>query len=413
MGKKDVFGDDIEVAGSAVDSGKDFGALFERSLGGVGTRLNVGDQFRGEILSLGKEEAFVSTPGTQDAMLPISDLWDADKALKYKVGDVIDVVVIKTKGGEIRVTKAGSKKASSDLDSLVDAYDMELPVEGRVLEVCNGGFRVQVQNKVAFCPVSQMDFRVGPDHAAYLNKKFDFIITQFDPKGRNLVVSRRKLLDLQKAESEGTFLSRKQPGDIVAGTVTRMEKFGAFISLGDGVEGLCHISEIGWSRLQDPSEVLSLGQTVEVKILDMSDTDGRLKISLSVKQAGGEGDPWLMVPQNFPVGSQHKGTVEKKENYGLFVNLAPGVTGLLPRSKWRDHLEAQSFETKKRGDQVQVRIDEILFDQKKMSLGVPLAEEDESWKAHMQERGDSAQKSGRTGFSNSGLGQLADLLKKK
>ncbi len=397
MSKKDLFGDEVNV-----NNQNDFASLFEQSIGKTGSKLSVGDTFTGEILSLGKEEAFISTTTTQDAMILKSDLLDAEGQLKYKVGDRIDVTVVKTKGGEIRVTRAGSKKANSDLDSLEDAFDMEMPVEGRVTEVCNGGFRVQIQNKIAFCPVSQMDYKVG-DHQSYVDKKFDFLITQFDAKARNVVVSRRRLLDQQKVENEGEFLNKVKPGDIVDGLVTRMEKFGAFISLGGGVEGLCHISEIGWSRLQDPSEVLSKGQTVQVKVLDLVEMDGRLKISLSIKQAGGEGDPWMMISQNYPVGSQHEGTIEKKEQYGLFVNLGPGITGLLPRSKWRDHVDAVTFENKKKGDKIKIQVDEILFEQKKMSLSVAGLAEDQSWREH------TAQKSG---FSNNNFGSLAGLVKK-
>ena len=293
MSKKDAFGDEIVTTAAKT---QDFASMFEESLGGVGNKLKTGQSYTAEILSISKEEAFVTTPTHQDAMILRSDLLDEEKNLKYKVGDKIDVVVVNTKSGEIRVSRAGSKKSNADLDSLEDAHDMELPVEGRVLEVVNGGFRVQVQNKTAFCPLSQMDYKVT-DQQSYINKKFDFLITQFDPRGRNIVVSRRRLLDLQKAENEGQFLAHSKPGDIVTGTVKRFEKFGAFIELGAGIEGLCHISEIGWSRLQDPSEVLSLNQTVQAKILDVKEVDGRVRISLSVKQAGGEGDPWLMLPE--------------------------------------------------------------------------------------------------------------------
>ena len=399
MSKKDMFGDEVSLKNT-----NDFASMFEKSMDGVGRKLSVGDTFTGEILSIGREEAFVSTSGTQDAMILRADLLDADKNLKFNVGDRIEVTVVKTKGGEIRVSRKGSKKSNPDLDSLEDAFDMEMPVEGRVTEVCNGGFRVSIQNKIAFCPVSQMDHKVG-DHQSYVEKKFEFLITQFDPKGRNLVVSRRKVLDLQKVENEGEFLNKVKAGDIVDGSVTRMEKFGAFISLSGGVDGLCHISEIGWSRLQDPSEVLSIGQTVQVKILDMNEIDGRLKISLSIKQAGGEGDPWLMVPQTYPLGSQHEGTIEKKEQYGLFVNIGPGVTGLLPRSKWRDHVDAAAFENKKKGDKIKIQVDEILFEQKKMSLGVAGSAEDQSWREHSSNE--------KSAFStNNNFGSLANLMKK-
>ncbi len=397
MTKRDAFGDDLNPKKES-----DFASMFEQSLGNVGRKLSSGDKFTGEILSISKEESFVSTSTTQDAMILTVELLDENKELKYKVGDRIDVLVVNTKGGEIRVVRQGSKKASSDLDSLEDAYDMELPIEGRVTEVVNGGFRVSIQGKTAFCPVSQMDYRVH-DHQSYIDKKFDFIVSQFDPKGRNIVVSRRKLLDAQKIENEGFFLEKMQPGEILSGTVSRMEKFGAFVTLEGGVEGLVHISEIGWSRLQDPSEVLQVGQQVSVKLLRADETDGKLKISLSIKQAGGEGDPWMKVPMNFPVGTTHKGMVEKKEVYGLFVNIAPGVTGLLPKSKWRDSNDHQNYETKKKGDTIFVQIDEILFDQKKISLGLPIEVDDLAWKAVAN---------AKSGFSNS-MGSLADILKKK
>ncbi len=395
MSKRDLFGDELNVKATT-----DFASLFEESMDGLGKKLSTGDTFIGEILSISKEESFISTSTPTDAMILTVELLDENKELKYKVGDSIEVVVIKTKGGEVRVTRKGSKKASSDLDSLEDAFDMELPVEGRVTEICNGGFRVSINNKVAFCPVSQMDFKVV-DQSSYIDKKFDFIITKLEP--RNIVVSRRRLLDQQKVENEGQFLDAAKSGDIYSGTVSRIEKFGAFVTLENGVEGLVHISEVGWSRLADPGEVLHVGQVVSVKLLRSEEVDGRLKVSLSIKQAGGDGDPWLLVPQNFPIKSVHKGTVEKKEVFGLFVNIAPGVTGLLPKSKWRDSVDHQTYETKKKGDLIQVQIDEILFDQKRISLGVPAESEDETWKSVTT----------KSGFTNSSLSGLADMMNKK
>lgn len=404
MSKKDVFGDEV----TSNTKSQDFASMFEDSLDGVGKKLATGFAYTAEILSISKEEAFVSTPSHQDAMILRNDLLDENKELKYKVGDRIDVVVVSARGGEIRVQRKGMKKSNPDMDSLEDAHDMELPVEGRVLEVCNGGFRVEIQKKTAFCPLSQMDYKVT-DQQSYIGKKFDFLITQFDPRGRNLVVSRRKLLGLQKAENEGQFLATAKPGDIVTGTVKRFEKFGAFIELGGGVEGLCHISEIGWSRIQDPSEVLSLDQTVQVKILDVKEVDGRVKISLSVKQAGGEGDPWMTVPEKFKVGSVHTGIVEKKEQYGLFVQIAPGITGLLPRAKWRDSADAATYENKKKGDTFPVSVDEVLFEMKRISLGIPGLQDDNTWREHSAAGG--AQKAG-TGFATNNFGNLSSLMQK-
>ena len=392
MSKKDIFGDEINEQ-------KDFSsfeAMFAQSSPVIKASLKVGDTFTGEILSIGKEEAFVSTGSTVDGMIATRDLLDENKEVKYKVGDTIDCVVISNKGGEMRVAKKGALGA--DADSLEDAYDMELPVEGRITEVVNGGFRVQIMGKTAFCPISQIDSRFVQDGSDYVNKKFDFIITKFEKKGRDIVVSRRKLLEVQKAEFEGAFMQAHQPGALLDGKVIRVEKFGAFVDLGNGVEGLVHVSEISWNRIHDAKEVVMPGQSVQVKLLKTEEIDGKLKISLSLKQADGAGNPWMQVPQDFPVGKVVKGTVEKKEVYGLFVNIAPGVTGLLPKSKWRDSLDASAFENKKRGDEITVQIDEIQFEEKRISLGLPREAEDMSWKTHNAAKED-------------GFGSLADAFK--
>ncbi|WII73359.1 S1 RNA-binding domain-containing protein [Bdellovibrio sp. 22V] len=389
MSKKDIFGDDIEETKDMAS----FEQLFAQSDKGLDRRLRVGDEIRAEILSIGKEEAFVSTGTPVDGMIFTRDLMDENKEVKYKVGDIIDCVVTAIKGGEVRLAKRGAKGATTD--SLEDAFDMELPVEGRVTETCNGGFRVNVQGKTAFCPISQIDMKFATDASEYVGKKFEFLITQFDK--RNIVVSRRRLLELQRAENEGTFMLKHQPGALLDGKVVRLERFGAFVELEPGIEGLVHVSELAWSRVNDPHEIVSVGQNLTVKLLKTEEIDGKLKISLSLKQADGEGNPWLSVPQKFPVGTVVKGKVEKKETYGLFVNIAPGVTGLLPKSKWRDSVEASQFENKKRGDEITVQVDQILFEEKKISLGLPGEVEDTSWKSHTS--------------SANGFGSLGDAFK--
>lgn len=374
MSKKDLFGDDVDSQAS------DFQSLFERSLDRVGSKVSVGQTFKAEILSIGAEEAFVSTGTPNDAIIMRADLLDEDKKLKYKIGDIIEVTVLKVRDGEIRVARKGSKKTASDLDSLQDAFDMELPVEGRILELVKGGFRVDVQGRRAFCPISQIDSSFVQDGQAFINKKLEFLITQLDESGRNIVVSRRKLLELQKAENEGQWLEKAKVGDVLAGEVTRLENFGAFVKLEEGVEGLVHISEVGFIRIKHASEALKIGEKVQVKILKFEEVDGRLKISLSIKQAGGVGDPWMQVPTQFPVGAIVDGVVDKKENYGIFVQLIPGINGLLPRSKWKDSPEAAQYENKKKGEAIKVRIDQILFEERKISLGLPTEAEDESWR---------------------------------
>ncbi len=364
------------------EGSRDFGALFEQSLQQATRKLNVGDQMRGEILSIGKTEAFVSTGTPLDAIILLADLLDENENLKYKVGDKIDIVILRTNAEEIRATRKGSKAAPTDFDNLEDAFDMELPVEGKVTEVVNGGFRVSIQGQSAFCPISQLDSRQIIDAKDYIGKKYEFLITQLDPRKRNMVVSRRELLDLQKAENEGQWLQTHKVGDILSGTVSRVEQYGAFVRLSEGVEGLVHVSEIGFTRLKHAVDGVALGANVQVKVLKVEEADSRIKISLSIKQAGGIDDPWMQLPQRYPVGSVLEGVVDKKEAFGIFVHILPGVNGLLPKSKWRDSLDSKPYENAKPGDRIKVRIDEIKFEERKISLGIATEAEDESWREH-------------------------------
>jgi small subunit ribosomal protein S1 len=378
--KIDLFNDPIE------DNSQDFAAMFENSLSTLDKTLRVGDRFKAEILSIGNSEAFVSTGTPRDAVLLNADLLDENKNLNYKVGDEIEVVVVRSNANEIRVTRKGSKSAPVDFDSLEDAFDMELPVEGKVTEAINGGFRVSVQGQSAFCPISQLGVPFGQEASGYIGKKFEFLITQFDARKKNIVVSRRKLLNLQKAENEGIWIQNHKAGDLVQGTVTRVEQFGAFVDLGDGVEGLVHVSEVGFVRLKSAADGVSVGTKIQVKILKISEEDDRLKISLSIKQAGEAIDPWNQVPQQFPVGAVVDAMVEKKAEFGLFVVLMPGINGLLPKSKWRDSEDARKYDALRAGDTIKVRVDEIKFEERKISLGLPTIAEDNTWREHQADQ---------------------------
>ncbi len=372
----DLFNDPVEI------KSQDFASLFESSLAKPNKTLKVGDLIKGEILTIGRSESFVSTGTPRDAVLLNADLVDENNVLKYKVGDIIDVIVLRANADEIRVTRKGSKSAPIDFDSIEDAFDMELPVEGKVTEAINGGYRVLIQGQSTFCPISQLGVPFGQDATEFIGKKFEFLITQFDSRKKNIVVSRRKLLNLQKVEGEGLWLQAHKVGDIVEGRVTRTEQFGAFVSLGAGVEGLVHVSEIGFIRLKHAADGVRVGDPVQVKILKIEEEETRLKISLSIKQAGGVSDPWMQVPQKFPIGSIIDGVVDKKEAFGLFVVLTQGINGLLPKSKWRDSEDTKKYEHAKQGDVIKVRIDEIKFEERKISLGLPTEAEDSSWREH-------------------------------
>jgi small subunit ribosomal protein S1 len=393
MAKKkgaDLFGDDLVAKPQS-----EFERLLNSS--GVSVRgLAAGDVFSGEILAVTGNEAFISTGTSTDATMPFVLSAGAEKP---KVGDVVQVMVVRVREGEILVKPVGSRGGSVEMDSLEDAFDMEIPVEGTVLEAVKGGFRVKVGDQKAFCPISQMDWRVVTPED-YVGKKFNFIITKFE-RGRDIVVSRRKVMELDRAASEGDFLATAKEGDIFSGKVFRIEKYGAFVRLDNGVDGLIPIGEMSWSRINHPQEVLNLDQVVQVKLMRIAEDGDRLKLSFSLKQGGSMDDPWATIEARFPVGSQVEGVVEGKEPFGLFVNIAGGITGLLPRSTWRDAIDASAWENKRRGDRVKVRVDRIDLDGHKLSFTPPRDEEDDSWRSHTVVSGSKA----------SGFGSMADLFK--
>lgn len=395
MGKKksvDLFGDDENAKPQ-----NEFDALLNSS--GVTTRgLVNGDRFRGEVLAVSGQEAFISTGTPVDAVMPFTI---ASGVEPPRVGDLIDVMVVRSREGEIIVRPAHGRGGATETDSLEDAFDMEVPVEGLVTEAVKGGFRVKVQGRAGFCPISQIDWRcVRPED--YVGKKFEFIITKME-RGRDLVVSRRKILEQERASSEGEFMNTAEIGSIHSATVFRLEKYGAFVRLGNGVEGLVPISELSWNRIGHPQEVVNLDQVLQVKLLRVAEDGDRLKVSFSLKQGGTDVDPWSSVDTIFPLGSQHEGTVEHKEPFGLFVRIASGVTGLLPRSAWRDSTEAAQYENKRKGDSVKVRVERIDTDNRKLSLSLPGEDEDDSWRSFTS--------TGPTASKSSGLGTLGDLLK--
>lgn len=357
--------------------------------------LVVGDRFRGEVLAVHALEAFIATGTPTDAVMPFTK----DPNIPApKVGDFVDVIVVRAREGEILVKAVGSR-GGAEADNLEDAFDMELPVEGLVLEEVKGGFRVKIQTQKAFCPVSQIDWRCVRA-SDYVGKKFHFIITKLE-RGRDLVVSRRKVLELERATNEGEFLTSAEVGGIYSGTVVRIERYGAFVRLQNGVEGLIPVSELAWGRIGHPQEVVNLDQSVEVKLLAVVEDGDRLKVSFSLKQGGSVADPWQTIESTFPVGTQLEGTVEHKESFGLFVNIALGVTGLLPRSAWRDATDGNAYENRRKGDKIKVRVERIDLDLRRLSFSLPREDEDDSWRSHAS-NGPS---------SSAGFGTLGDLLK--
>jgi small subunit ribosomal protein S1 len=303
-----------------VSDSEDFAAMFEASL--KAKRIEQGQTIEGTIVAIGPEVAFVDVGGKGEATIDVDELKDADGDIDAAVGDRIQAVVVSTSGGLTLSRKLARGAASRQ--QLEDAYQTGLPVEGRVEKAVKGGYEVRIAGLRAFCPFSQIDTVRGTDPATHEGKIYTFRITEYKEGGRNLVVSRRALLEEEGRAKAAEIRASLAPGAVITGRVASVREFGAFIDLGGGVQGLLHVSEMGWSRISDPSQVLQPGEEITVKVLQVDEK--KEKISLGLKQL--TDDPWSKVQSSYEVGQVLSGRVTRLTDFGAFVELDPGVEAL-------------------------------------------------------------------------------------
>ena len=297
----------------------DFAALFEASL--KAKRIEQGQTIEGTIVGIGPEVAFVDVGGKGEATIDVAELKDAEGDLEVAVGDRVQAVVTSTVGGVTLSRKLA--RGAATRQQLEDAFHSRLPVEGKVEKAVKGGYEVRIAGQRAFCPFSQID-TVRSDPSVHEGKVYTFRITEYKEGGRSIVVSRRALLDEEQRATAAEVRKSIVPGAVITGRVASVREFGAFIELGGGVQGLLHISEIRWSRITDPSQVLKPGEEITVKVLHVD--EAKDKISLGLKQL--TEDPWTKVASAYDVGKIVAGRVTRVTEFGAFVELEPGVEAL-------------------------------------------------------------------------------------
>jgi small subunit ribosomal protein S1 len=298
----------------------DFAALFEASV--KSQRIRQGQSIEGTIVAIGDEVAFVDVGGKGEATIALDELRNDDGALEVGVGDRIEATVMSASGGLTLSRRL--QRGAATLRQLEDAYHARLPVEGKVEREVKGGYEVRVAGQRAFCPVSQIDTRRDTLPAEHIGRAYVFRIIEFKEGGRNLVVSRRGVLEEEQRAQAAEVRRSIAPGAVVTGRVASVRDFGAFIDLGAGVQGLLHVSEMGWSRVTSPSQVVAQGDEITVKVLRV-DEDGQ-KIALGLKQLSE--DPWARVAATCEVGQVYAGRVTRLAEFGAFVELEPGVEAL-------------------------------------------------------------------------------------
>jgi small subunit ribosomal protein S1 len=356
-------------------SEESFAEMFEAFSGGKREGLTIGDKVKGKVISIGRESVFFDTGTKVDGVADRAELLDKNNELICKIGDVMELYVVSSNGHEIRLSRGLSGQRDADL--LIDAYRQKVPVEGKVKEECKGGFRVELMGKRAFCPISQIDTKYVETPAEYVGQTFPFLITEYEEGGKNIIVSRRELLKKEQEKNRQEFLKDLTVGREIEGRVTKLMPFGAFVELIPGVEGMIHLSEISWSRTEKAEDVLGVGDRVIVKIVNIQGgKDGKgMKLSLSLKQM--TGDPWADITTKYHVGDRLKGKVTRCVKFGVFVEIVPGLEGLV-------HISQMSYTKRvlrpedevEPGEIVDVVINDIDPEKKRISLSIKDVEGD-------------------------------------
>jgi small subunit ribosomal protein S1 len=305
---------------------EDFATMFEASVVKA-RRVEQGQTIEGTIVAIGAEVALVSIGGKSEAQIDVAELKDEDGDIEVSIGDRLHAVVVSTKGGVI-LSRKGVRSAATQRE-LDNAFNAGLAVAGKVEGVNKGGYEVRIARERAFCPLSQIDIVRTADPAVHVGKTYAFRIIEYKEGGKSIVVSRRKQLEEEQQARADAVRHSIVPGAVLTGRVVSVPDFGAFVDLGGGVQGLLHVSDMSWSRAATPGAVVAPGDQITVKVLRVDEATG--KIALGLKQL--QDDPWSTVGTTYQVGQVRSGRVTRVAEFGAFVELEPGIEGLLPFSE--------------------------------------------------------------------------------
>ena len=353
----------------------EFAAMLEQSLATNPARepkeAKVGDKVKGKIVSITDDSAFVDFGGRAEGALPIGGLKDAEGNLKVKVGDPIDATIASL-DGQITLQLA-VRRQDAGLAVLIKAKEEGTPVEGKVKGTNSGGFEVILGGIRGFCPFSQMDLGPVGDGQQFIGQVLHFKVLDVSEKGRRVVLSRKALLKNERAHQAEEVRNKLEPGQVMEGVVTRLLPFGAFVDVG-GVQGLVHVSEISHKRVGDPSEALTVSQKVHVKVLKLEHLgEGKKeRISLSIKAA--EADPWSALEGKLKEGDVVKGPVLRVMDFGAFVEIFPGIDGLVHVSQLARRRVAHPRDVVTVGQEVEAKVTKIDPAAKRISLSMAALE---------------------------------------
>lgn len=390
--------------------------------GGVPGVPRIGQKVSGKVVSIADEKVFVDLGAKSEGMIEAAQLRDAEGNLTVNVGDTVDanVTAIDPESGVIVLRKraGGGRGGHQEVaQELRQAFQYGMPVEGMVTGINKGGAEVQVYNMRAFCPLSQLDLRYVENPQQFIGQRLKFKVARIEEGSRNrrpdIVLSRRALLEEEAQSKAAELRARLQVGAVMKGRVTSLTAYGAFIDLG-GLEGLLHVSEIGYSRLADPREALSVGQEVEVQIIKIEKgKDEKRPERISLSRRALERDPWRDAASRFPEGTVLTGRVMRLESFGAFVALAPGLEGLVHVSEMGQGRRVNhAREVVQSGQDVQVRVLNVDPVKRRISLSMALADEPEpAVDAPARERERDRESAGGGQQQPASFGSLGDFFK--
>ena len=323
----------------------------------------IGQRISGKLIKIGDKESFVDYGGRSEGVISTSELKNKDGELKHNEGDTIQTVVESV--DEQVILTLGRKAGPADKEILRQRYEAKVPVEGMVKGTNKGGFEIFLGRRRAFCPFSQIDIAYCDNPDKFIGSRFSFLITRFDGGGRNIVLSRRVLLEEDRKKMAEETEARLKAGEVFDGIVRRVLPFGAFIDIG-GIEGLLHVSEVSHTHVKDPSRVLTQDQEIKVQILAVEQGEKGRRISLSMKAL--EPDPWIDAAKQLEVGSVINGKVARLTDFGAFIEVAPGVDGLLHVSEIAFHHVKHPKEELTPGQEVEVKILDVDLEKRRVAL---------------------------------------------
>ena len=337
--------------------------------------INEGEVVHGTVVRVDKDEVLVDIGYKSEGVIPVAELTirrSVNPADEVAVGEEIDALVLTKEDAEGRLILS-KKRARFELawKKIEGAAESGEPVNGKVIEVVKGGLILDLGVR-GFLPASLVDIRRVQDLDEFMGRELRCKVIELNRSRNNVVLSRRAVLEDERKEMRQAILDRLSPGDVIEGQISNIVDFGAFVDL-DGMDGLIHISELSWSHVNHPSEVLDIGQTVKVKVLDI-DRD-RQRISLGLKQT--QSDPWQQVLDSYREDDVVEGRVAKVVTFGAFVEILPGVEGLVHISELAAHHVENPREVVSQGQAVNVRILEIDGDRRRLSLSLKRVEEGE------------------------------------